>query len=190
MTQTSDTGRSSRMPRWLKAVFALSLAANLAVVGLVAGAALREDRSGRSRHKAPPPPAAAEAIGAVMYRSLDRDSRRVLRDLADGQYGNIVERRIAELNALLEVIRSEPLDVTVLRARIDAQTAAINEFRGRCWRSGSRSCSRCRRLSVRPLPTRWNAMWRGFANHPRVRGTRAERATETAQVTDRASSSA
>ena len=130
MTQTSDTGRSSRMPRWLKAVFALSLAANLAVVGLVAGAALREDRSGRSRHKAPPPPAAAEAIGAVMYRSLDRDSRRVLRDLADGQYGNIVERRIAELNALLEVIRSEPLDVTVLRARIDAQTAAINEFRG------------------------------------------------------------
>jgi len=130
MTQTSDTGRSSRMPRWLKAVFALSLAANLAVVGLVAGAALREDRSGRSRHKAPPPPAAAEAIGAVMFRSLDRDSRRVLRDLADGQYGNIVERRIAELNALLEVIRSEPLDVTVLRARIDAQTAAINEFRG------------------------------------------------------------
>lgn len=130
MTQTSDTGRSSRMPRWLKAVFALSLAANLAVVGLVAGAALRDDRSGRSRHKAPPPPAAAEAIGAVMYRSLDRDSRRVLRDLADGQYGNIVERRIAELNALLEVIRSEPLDVTVLRARIDAQTAAINEFRG------------------------------------------------------------
>ena len=130
MTQTSDTGRSSRMPRWLKAVFALSLAANLAVVGLVAGAALREDRSGRSRHKAPPPPAAAEAIGAVMYRSLDRDSRRVLRDLADGQYGNIVERRIAELNALLEVIRSEPLDVPVLRARIDAQTAAINEFRG------------------------------------------------------------
>lgn len=130
MTQTSDTGRSSRMPRWLKAVFALSLAANLAVVGLVAGAALREDRSGRSRHKAPPPPAAAEAIGAVMYRSLDRNSRRVLRDLADGQYGNIVERRIAELNALLEVIRSEPLDVTVLRARIDAQTAAINEFRG------------------------------------------------------------
>ena len=130
MTQTSDTGRSSRMPRWLKAVFALSLAANLAVVGLVAGAALRDDRSGRSRHKAPPPPAAAEAIGAVMYRSLDRDSRRVLRDLADGQYGNIVERRIAELNALLEVIRSEPLDVPVLRARIDAQTAAINEFRG------------------------------------------------------------
>lgn len=130
MTQTSDTGRSSRMPRWLKAVFALSLAANLAVVGLVAGAALREDRSGRSRHKAPPPPAAAEAIGAVMYRSLDRNSRRVLRELADGQYGNIVERRIAELNALLEVIRSEPLDVTVLRARIDAQTAAINEFRG------------------------------------------------------------
>ncbi|PRZ50477.1 periplasmic heavy metal sensor [Tritonibacter scottomollicae] len=129
MTQTSDTGRSSRMPRWLKAVFALSLAANLAVVGLVAGAALRDDRSGRSRHKAPPPPAAAEAIGAVMYRSLDRDSRRVLRDLADGQYGNIVERRIAELNALLEVIRSEPLDVPVLRARIDAQTAAINEFR-------------------------------------------------------------
>ncbi|MFY1706146.1 periplasmic heavy metal sensor [Tritonibacter scottomollicae] len=130
MTQTSDTGRSSRMPRWLKAVFALSLAANLAVVGLVAGAALRDDRSGRSRHKAPPPPAAAEAIGAVMYRSLDRDSRRVLRDLADGQYGNIVERRIAELNALLEVIRSEPLEVTELRARIDAQTAAINEFRG------------------------------------------------------------
>ena len=129
MTQTSDTGRPSRMPRWLKAVFALSLAANLAVVGLVAGAALREDRSGRSRHKAPPPPAAAEAIGAVMYRSLDRDSRRALRDLADGQYGNIVERRIAELNALLEVIRSEPLDVTVLRARIDAQTASIQEFR-------------------------------------------------------------
>jgi uncharacterized membrane protein len=118
------------MPRWLKAVFALSLAGNLAVVGLVAGAALRDDGPRRPRHKAPPPPAAAEAIGAVMYRSFEPEQRRALRQLADGPFDNIVERRIAELTDLLGVIRAEPLDVAVLRARIDAQAQSIQQFRG------------------------------------------------------------
>ena len=107
MTQTPEPKRASRMPRWMKAVFALSLAGNLAVVGIMAGAALREDRPGHRRHKAPPPPAAADAIGAVMYRSFDRDERRALRDMAGGKHGDIVERRLAELNDLLRFIRDE-----------------------------------------------------------------------------------
>ncbi|WP_114961551.1 periplasmic heavy metal sensor [Tritonibacter mobilis] len=129
MTQTPEPKRASRMPRWMKAVFALSLAGNLAVVGIMAGAALREDGPGHRRHKAPPPPAAADAIGAVMYRSFDRDERRALRDMAGGKHGDIVERRLAELNDLLEVIQSDPLDVDTLHARIEAQTRAAQAFR-------------------------------------------------------------
>jgi len=129
MTQTPDPRASSRMPRWLKAVFALSLAGNLAVVGLVAGTALRDDGPGKRRPKPPPPPAAAEAIGAVMYRSFDREQRRALRALADGEFDNIVQRRVTELNALLDVIRDEPLDTAELRRRIELQSASIQEFR-------------------------------------------------------------
>ncbi|GAB5432953.1 periplasmic heavy metal sensor [Rhodobacteraceae bacterium R_SAG7] len=128
MTHTAEPKGISRMPRWLKAVFALSLAGNLAVVGIMVGAALREGRPGPHRHKAPPP-AAADAIGAVMYRSFDDAERRALRRLASGKHGDIVERRLAELNVLLEVIQQDPLDADRLRAEIDAQSQSAQAFR-------------------------------------------------------------
>ncbi len=125
MTDVSDSKTPARRPRWLKLVFALSLGANLAVVGLVAGAALRDGPpDGKRRHRAPPPPAAAEAIGGVMYHSLSQEQRQALRQLANGDYDSVVARRVAELNALLEVIRQEPLDVVELRHRISVQTEA------------------------------------------------------------------
>ena len=130
MTDRSDTKPLSRTPRWLKLAFALSLGANLAVVGVVAGAALREVPRGDKRyHKAPPPPAAADAIGGVMYRSLPREQRRMLRDLGEGEFDTIVARRIAELKALLELIRQEPLDVARLRDRIAEQAAESESFK-------------------------------------------------------------
>lgn len=129
MTQTPDPKVASRMPRWLKAVFALSLAGNLAVLGVVAGAALREDGRDRRHPKAPPPPAATEAIGGVMFHSLDPEQRRALRALADGDYGNIVERRVAELEDLLGLIRQDPLDLDALRDEIALQSRGIEAFR-------------------------------------------------------------
>ncbi|KUP92047.1 periplasmic heavy metal sensor [Tritonibacter horizontis] len=129
MTDTSDTKSTSRWPRWLKLVFALSLGANLVVVGVLAGAMLRDDpQAGKRRHKAPPPPAAADAIGGVMYRSFDPAEREKLRRLAEGNYENIVERRVAELNELLEVIRQDRLDVAELRRRITEQSEEIDLF--------------------------------------------------------------
>ncbi|NIZ14705.1 periplasmic heavy metal sensor [Phaeobacter sp. HF9A] len=131
MTETIQNKSASRMPAWLKAVFALSLAGNLAVLGLLAGAALRGGEDGRRPRHAPPPPppAAAEAIGGVMFRKFDPEERRALRALADGPYDNIVERRVAELHALLDLIRQEPLDLTALRNRIAEQSTAIQTFR-------------------------------------------------------------
>lgn len=133
MTQAPETptksGNAARMPRWLKALFALSLAGNLAVVGLVAGAALRGEGPDRRHPKAPPPPAASEAIGGVMFRYFDTDQRRALKALADGPYDNIVERRVAELQDLLALIRAEPLDLAALKAEIATQSQTIAEFR-------------------------------------------------------------
>ena len=120
MTQTPEPKRASRMPRWMKAVFALSLAGNLAVVGIMAGAALREDGPVIAA-LAPPPPAAADAIGAVMYRSFDRDERRALRDMAGGKHGDIVERRLAELNDLLAIQRDPLMDTLRARTRKHAR---------------------------------------------------------------------
>ncbi|TNJ41827.1 periplasmic heavy metal sensor [Phaeobacter sp. B1627] len=130
MTDISGTKSLSRTPRWLKLAFALSLGANLAVIGVVAGSALREPPHGGKRyHKAPPPPAAADAIGGVMFRSFDPDQQRMLRDLGEGEFDSVVDRRIAELKALLDLIRQEPLDVARLRDRIAEQSSEIESFK-------------------------------------------------------------
>lgn len=128
MSET-NTQKSLRMtPLWLRAVTALSLAANLAVVGVVIGTALREPPERKHRMK-PPPPEAADAIGALMYRKLDDAGRGALRDLAGGSFDNILKRRIAELDELLGLIRAEPLDVDQLRTRLAAQRASTQAMR-------------------------------------------------------------
>ncbi|MFD3189385.1 hypothetical protein ACFMPD_03810 [Sedimentitalea sp. HM32M-2] len=71
MTET-DNKSPGRNRRWMRILLVLSLAANLLVVGLVAGAVYRF--GGPDGVRRPPP-----ALGAALYRELSREDRRAFR---------------------------------------------------------------------------------------------------------------
>ena len=107
--------RRSRVPLWLRITLALSLAANLAVVGLIAGAAL--SRGG--------PPFGAGPPGAgpfALVRALPLDERRALiRDLREGRGRPDRAERRQRINALIDLIRAEPFDRDAVQAMLSDQ---------------------------------------------------------------------
>lgn len=109
------------MKLWLKLLLAGSLALNLAVIGIAAGAAWRF--SGKEKHWQRPP-----EIGAVIFRELDRDTRKALRQEAGGGHGSYVKRRHAEGKAVIEALRSEAFDAAALLAVLQGQAEARHAF--------------------------------------------------------------
>lgn len=119
--------RPRRIGRWVfNIVLVLSLSLNLLILGLVAGAAWRgKEIQGALRR--PPPPRAAMMIGGMVFRDLDRAERRRVRELAEGEYGSVFERRRAEVDALLSLIGAEELDLERLQATLSAQRLYSNQ---------------------------------------------------------------
>lgn len=115
-----DQTTPPKPPRRLwKVVFALSLALNLAVVGLVAGAALSGrdgDRGPRSFDLGVSP--FARALAPEERRQIGRElrERRVLRDMNP-------RARVTEIVA---VLTAEPFDPEALDALMSAQTSRLN----------------------------------------------------------------
>ena len=107
-----------RMSRGIRILFVLSLALNLLVVGILAGAWIRHgppDREFSSRG----------AIGAVLYRELPRADRRALRDGLRQSVDSRVLRNVRvgpELDALL---RAEPFEPQAVRILMDRQASAL-----------------------------------------------------------------
>jgi uncharacterized membrane protein len=116
MTNDYDTPKRRRWLRWL---LAASLALNLLVIGLAAGAVLRHGGM-RDAHagKRPPP-----SLGAVMYRALPRDDRHALREAAatrDDSTRPEAGDRVARLTAL---IRAEAFDADAVAALLAEENA-------------------------------------------------------------------
>ncbi|MBY6056696.1 periplasmic heavy metal sensor [Leisingera daeponensis] len=109
------------MKLWLKLLLAGSLALNLAVAGIAAGAAWRF--SGKDKHWRRPPD-----IGAMIFRELDPDTRRALRQEAGGGHGSFYKRRHAEGAAVVIALRSDPFDSESLLALMRAQADARQHF--------------------------------------------------------------
>ena len=109
------------MKLWLKLLLAASLALNLAVIGIAAGAAWRF--GGKDRHWQRPP-----SVGAMIFRELDRDTRKALRQQAGGSHGSFIKRRHAESEAVIAALRSEAFDGAALLALMRAQAEARQEF--------------------------------------------------------------
>ncbi|WP_264212860.1 periplasmic heavy metal sensor [Leisingera thetidis] len=109
------------MRLWLKLLLAGSLALNLAVIGLAAGAAWRF--SGKEKHWRRPPD-----IGAMMFRELDRDTRKALRQAAGGDHGSYAKRRRAEGEAVIQALRSAEFDGAALLAGLRTQSEARHDF--------------------------------------------------------------
>lgn len=109
------------MKLWLKLLLAASLALNLAVIGIAAGAAWRF--SGKDRHWQRPP-----SVGAMIFRELDRDTRKALRQQAGGDHGSYFKRRHAEGEAVIAALRSGSFDAAALRDMLRSQSDARHAF--------------------------------------------------------------
>ncbi len=105
--------------RWMRWLLIGSLALNLLVVGVVAGAVLRMSGWGIG-----PPP---RALGPALYRELPRDDRRALRQtLRDA--GSNAMRPSDQASLLSAALRSDPFDPTALEALITQQAEARQAY--------------------------------------------------------------
>ncbi|MFW8634431.1 periplasmic heavy metal sensor [Cribrihabitans pelagius] len=116
----SEKGKTGMKP-WQKWLLALSLALNLAVIGLAAGTAIRFAGHQRGWHRPP-------SVGAMIFRELDRDTRAALRREAGGGHGSFPARRRAEAEAVIAALRSEPFGAAELLRLLQEQAAVRHRF--------------------------------------------------------------
>lgn len=121
MTMQGKPEGGTGMKLWLKLLLTGSLALNLAAIGLAAGLYLRH--TGGDKHGRRPP-----EVGAMIFRSLDRDTRKMLRQEAGGDHGSYVKRRHAEATVVIAALRADPFDPVQLLAELKAQTQARDAF--------------------------------------------------------------
>ena len=112
--------------RWVKIALVVSLALNLLVVGLIAGAMIRHDREERGERDRARVETPRDFVRSPFLGALEPDERRAVgRELMAAE-GSIRENR-AELRArferLLEAIRAEPFDRAAVEAVLDEQRA-------------------------------------------------------------------
>jgi uncharacterized membrane protein len=116
----------------MRVILILSLAVNLAVVGLVAGAALRggEHRgaSGEARARA----MQARDFGFGPYvAALDRDERREIGRAFIGKAGGPGKARAGaqeKFEAILDTLKAEPFDADLFQAAVLAQLNDLAEM--------------------------------------------------------------
>ena len=121
MTQeVSDTPKR----RWGRVVLFVSLALNLLVAGVVAGALLGGPRD-RDRD-----PALRDLGFGPFVSSLSRSDRAALRDGLRREAGALRENRAAmraQFEELLTLLRAEPYDHAAVRAHVEGQHTRISE---------------------------------------------------------------
>lgn len=117
MTDTDHRPTPPRMRPWLRVLLGVSLALNLLIVGLVAGAMMRFGGPDGMR----PPP---RSLGAALYRELPRDARKTIRAaMTSGPDGLALHRRDG-VREIAEALRTEPFDPVALAAALDARARA------------------------------------------------------------------
>ncbi len=120
-----STETSRKTKPWLRVVLGLSLALNLVVVGIAVGATYR--MSGKHRGWDRPP----ASFGVMLFRDLDRQTRRDLRRSAEGDHRDFHARRKAEAEALAAALRATPFDPTVVADLLNAQVMTRQAFQER-----------------------------------------------------------
>ena len=111
-----------KMKLWLKLLLAGSLALNLAIAGLAAGAVLRH-KGGKPGPGGPPP-----SVGSMLFRDLDRDTKDALRSQAQNGHGSYGERRRAETEAFVALLRAEPFNTAPLEQLLEGNAQKREGF--------------------------------------------------------------
>ncbi len=118
--QQNPTPRSGMRP-WLKVVLALSLALNLAVIGIGAGAAWRFQGGGHD--KGGPP-----MLGRFIFKDVGRrEIRRLVQDQC-GASDNVRNRRRGEMEQIIVLMRAEDLDLTAVSVIVDTHIVETHGF--------------------------------------------------------------
>jgi len=121
---TEQTTKSARCPRWVKIALALSLAANLLVVGLGIGMATHFKAFGG-------PPRASDAGGAYTTALSPKDRREIGRDLT-AQFRDTRQSRtevLGEYRAMLQILKTEPFDRAAAESILQRQSDIADQRR-------------------------------------------------------------
>lgn len=124
---TQATAPTVPARRWPKVLLTLSLMANLAVVGVIAGAHVRDDRD--DRRLPPTDRSAMRDIGiGPLIDAMPREARSRAGDqLRARGNGWRMDRGAleAEFNQMVDVLKAEPYDPAALEALLAAQHARV-----------------------------------------------------------------
>ena len=125
----SDPNTAPKSSRLMRGVLVVSLAANLAFVGMVAGLALRggpgSDGKGAPRDLAAGGPL-ARALPQDIRRELGQDLRGFSRQL--GLSRNSVKTNMMRL---ADILSAQPFDAAMLEAELQAQSALVSQMQGK-----------------------------------------------------------
>ena len=121
MSQTPKPG----LRPWLKIVLALSLALNLAVIGVGAGAAWRyHDAPHGSKHRRDKPP----MLGRFIFKDIGRQEMHRLLKQHEGDSQSAADRRRAEMDQMITLLQAEKLDRTAVAAVLEAHIVETHQF--------------------------------------------------------------
>lgn len=115
---------------WLKALFVVSLALNLLVLGLVAGANWGNKRDHGFNPRGPNKGAVRDLGYAPLVGALDRKDRREIGKHLRDHSGSFEENRARlaqEFQTMLSLLRAEPFDADALRAQMEQQSKRMLE---------------------------------------------------------------
>lgn len=115
------TAKPPRARTWVRILLGVSLALNLAVIGLAIGAAVRFGGPDGAHRPSPP-------MGAILYRELPREDRKALRGRAFGSREEHAAKRRDEAVAIDAALRAVPFDAAALGAFLDRQARDREAF--------------------------------------------------------------
>ena len=126
-TGTDPTPKARKCPRWIRVSLFVSVALNLLVVGMVVGAAVRND----GRHGRPAELGAGADAGLGPYaQALTRPQRQALGDAFAKQAPRLRENTTAlraQIAEMLTLLRATDFDPAAFAASMDSAQARLSE---------------------------------------------------------------